>query len=98
MRLFIYLFIYIYLFINLLVFKSLTQEEEVVTSFATDPSGRWLVTCGYSLLLRQWDLRTGQCTTSWKAPHKYAPPPSPSLPSLSLPPWTVCTGRRCSVR
>jgi WD40 repeat protein len=50
------------------------QEEEAVTTFATDPSGRWLVTCGYSLLLRQWDLRTGQCTNSWKAPHKYTYP------------------------
>lgn len=49
---------------------AIPTEEEVVTTFATDPSGRWLVTCGYSLLLRQWDLRTGQCTNSWKAPHK----------------------------
>ncbi|KAI9289951.1 WD40-repeat-containing domain protein [Umbelopsis sp. AD052] len=45
----------------------LKGDTEVVTTFAIKPDGKHLVSASRSMLMRTWDLSTGQVTRSYKA-------------------------------
>ncbi len=60
--------------------KSLSQEEDHVTSFVASEDGAWLVIGWRSLLLKQYDVKTWECKRSWKASTLYS-----ELPLISGP-------------
>lgn len=43
------------------------NAQETITAFAASPTSGTLVTCSRNLLMRVWDVGTGECKRSWKA-------------------------------
>eukprot|EP00112_Aurelia_sp_Birch-Aquarium-sp1_P018301 Seg435.11 transcript_id=Seg435.11/GoldUCD/mRNA.D3Y31 product="Transducin beta-like protein 3" protein_id=Seg435.11/GoldUCD/D3Y31 len=51
------------------IIKSLSEDDDEITSFTLSPNDEVLITASRSLLLRQWDWKNGKVTRKFKALH-----------------------------